>query len=486
MTKFQCENLNAEDMQGIAIIVEKGTAESISLDPLRGEMRDMCRRIAVNANFSAEEGSLLTIPTADRNVRYVFISGVDGKEYNKNNALRTASFRAARAAAERGVKTLSITIEDPKDAARSAAVAEGAALASYRFHKYKTKNEHDNFCSPEQITIAGADPDSVKQGVISAEAQMWARDIENEPGNRITPSALAEEARKLADKFCLEYEVWDEKRIEAEKMGAYFAVGSGSANKPRFIRLTYTPKCTPKGHIVIVGKGLTFDSGGLNIKPDSFMLTMKGDKSGACCVFAAIAAAAQLDLPWKVTALSAAAENMPGGSAYRPDDILRARNGKTIEVNNTDAEGRLTLADALCCASEMKPDCILDIATLTGACAVALGNSTAGVFTNNQEFADKLLAAAKRSGESFWQLPMTDPNLRKQIKSPFADLVNSAGRYGGAITAAMFLEAFVDKDIPWIHLDIAGTDFVENPFSYYVKGATGFGTRTIIELLKGL
>ena len=213
---------------------------------------------------------------------------------------------------------------------------------------------------------------------------------------------------------------------------------------------------------------------------------MKGDKSGACAVFGAIRAAALMKLPWKVTAIVAAAENMPGGSAYRPDDILRARNGKTIEVNNTDAEGRLTLADALCYASELKPDMIVDIATLTGACAVALGSTTAGLFTNNDEFGDKVLKASAASGERLWKLPMDDPNLREKIKSPFADLVNSGGRYGGAITAAMFLEAFVDKEIPWVHLDIASADFASAPYAYYVKGATGFGMRTLAELVREL
>ena len=213
------------------------------------------------------------------------------------------------------------------------------------------------------------------------------------------------------------------------------------------------------------------------------MTTMKGDKSGACAVLGAVKAAARLKLPWKVTVIIAAAENMPGGNAYRPDDILRARNGKTIEVNNTDAEGRLTLADALSFASELKPDKIIDIATLTGACAVALGTNTGGLFTNNDLFGDEVLAAAKMSGERLWKLPMDDPTLKKAIKSPVADLVNSGGRYGGAITAAMFLEAFVDKDIPWVHLDIAAADFIKEQRSYYAKGASGFGTRTLATLL---
>ncbi len=305
----------------------------------------------------------------------------------------------------------------------------------------------------------------------------------NEPGNVITPVTLAKKAESLARELGLECEIWDEERIVKEKMCAYHAVAKGSSNPPRFITLTWSPEGICRGHVALVGKGLTFDSGGLDIKPADYMTTMKGDKSGACAVLGAVKAAARLKLPWKVTVIIAAAENMPGGNAYRPDDILRARNGKTIEVNNTDAEGRLTLADALSFASELKPDKIIDIATLTGACAVALGTNTGGLFTNNDLFGDEVLAAAKMSGERLWKLPMDDPTLKKAIKSPVADLVNSGGRYGGAITAAMFLEAFVDKDIPWVHLDIAAADFIKEQRSYYAKGASGFGTRTLATLL---
>jgi leucyl aminopeptidase len=228
-----------------------------------------------------------------------------------------------------------------------------------------------------------------------------------------------------------------------------------------------------------VGKGLTFDSGGLSLKPSDSMLTMKGDKTGGCVALGVIKAVSELKLPVKIHAIVGAAENMPSGSAYRPDDVLRAYNGKTIEVNNTDAEGRLTLADALAYACELNPDAIIDIATLTGACSIALGDTTAGLFTNDDKFADEFLASSRTSGEPFWKLPMSDENLRKKLKSPIADVINSAGRYGGAITAAMFLENFVKEGAPWIHLDIASTDYVKEPYSYYIKGATAFGLRTI-------
>ena len=482
VVKKQDEDFNAESLQAIGIILQQGDPESLSLDPLRGEMRDFCRRIVVGEKFKAESGSSLVIPLADKNVRCVVLAGTGSESESTTDAVREAAFRVTRAAASKGLSSLSLTMARPQDERRARAAAEGAVLAGYRFGKYIEKDEKDRFAAPETVVIVDGNEKGIAEGGIMAEAQCWTRDIANEPGNVINPVALA----ALADELGLSCEIWDEDRIQRENMGAYYAVARGSANPPRFIHLAYEPKAAAKGHIVLVGKGLTFDSGGLDIKPADFMTTMKGDKSGACAVLGALRAAAKLELPWKVSVIIAAAENMPGGAAYRPDDILRARSGKTIEINNTDAEGRLTLADALAYASELKPDMIVDIATLTGACAVALGTTTAGLFTNNDDLGEKILKAGEMSGERFWKLPMNDPNLRKQIKSPCADLVNSGGRYGGAITAAMFLEAFVGKDIPWAHLDIAAADFVKTPYSYYVKGASGFGARTLAELVREL
>lgn len=484
--RIQNEDFDAEALAAIGIILQQGEAETLPLDPLRGDTRDFCRRVAVNEKFKAEAGSTLVIPVAEKNVRCVVLAGTGNEEESNLDALREASFRIARAAAGKGLPSLSITMADASDDSRSRAAAEGASLASYRFDKYIKKDEKDKFAPVEDIVIAGGSEKGAALGAAMAEAQMWARDLANEPGNVITPVAFAERAKALAEELGIDCEIWDEKRIEEERMGAYYAVGKGSANPPRFVRLTYAPKDGAKGHIVLVGKGLTFDSGGLDIKPAEYMLTMKGDKSGACAVLGAMRAIVKLALPWKVSAIVAAAENMPGGSSYRPDDIVRARNGKTIEVFNTDCEGRMTLADALSYASELKPDMIVDIATLTGACAVALGSASAGLFTNDEEFGGKVLRAAKACGERMWKLPMDDPNLRKLLKSPVADLVNGAGRYGGAITAAMFLEEFVEKGIPWAHIDMAAVDFVKSPYSYYVKGESGYGARTLAELVAEL
>jgi len=472
-----------ESAEVIGILAYGADAEKLSLEPLSGNVLDFCRRAAVNVGFNAKKGSSIKIPVDFGSAKFVIICGIGKKDSETMDHIREASFKAVREAASVECKSVVLFAEGAENIDISRAAAEGAVLGTYRFDKYITRENDEKFKAPETITIIGGNQKGAAEGTILGESQCYTRNIANEPANEVSPQVLAAKAVKLADELGLECEVWNEEKILKEKMGAFHAVGRGSANPPRFIHLTYTPKGECKGHIAFVGKGLTFDSGGLDIKPAEYMLTMKGDKSGACAVLGAVRAAALMKLPWKVTVIIAAAENMPGGSSYRPDDILRARNGKTIEVNNTDAEGRLTLADALSFASELKPDMIIDIATLTGACAVALGSSTAGLFTNNDKAGERVLAAGRACGERFWKLPMNDPNLRELVKSPFADVINSAGRYGGAITAAMFLEEFVGKDIPWVHLDMAASDFIEKPYSYYAKGASGFGARTLATLL---
>lgn len=470
-------------VQLIGILAEESSPESVSLEPLEGKMLEFCRRALINAKFSAKAGSTIKIPVLDETVKYVVVYGIGSAKEMFHENIREGGFSIVREAASLACNSVLLKISQTGSRVFSRSVAEGAVLGCYIFDKYLSQEKDEKLISPDIVYVVDADPEGLYEGTVLAESQCYTRDIANEPGNVVTPAILAEKAASLAEELGLKCEIWDEEKILKENMGAFHAVAKGSANSPRFIILTWAPEGESKGHIALVGKGITFDSGGLDIKPADYMTTMKGDKSGACSVLGAIRAAALLKLPWKITAIIAAAENMPGGNAYRPDDILRARNGKTIEVNNTDAEGRLTLADALSYASELKPDRIIDIATLTGACAVALGTNTGGLFTNNDPFSDQVLAASKLTGERFWKMPMDDPTLKKAIKSPAADLVNSGGRYGGAITAAMFLEAFVDKDIPWVHLDIAAADFIKEQRSYYVKGASGFGTRTLAMLI---
>lgn len=480
------KGFDPESVQLIGILAEGATPELVCLEPLTGKMLEHCRRTVINENFKAKAASTLKIPVNHESIKYVVLHGLGDKKEGLQENIREGSFIISRTAASKKCSSVYLSMPETGERVSSRSAAEGAVLGCYSFDKYLTQEEGEKLISPDTFYIVNADPKGLTEGEILGEAQCYTRDIANEPGNIVTPEVLAEKAASLAKDLGLKCEIWDEVRILKEKMGAYYAVSKGSANCPRFIVLTWSPKGECKGHIAFVGKGLTFDSGGLDIKPSDYMTTMKGDKSGACAVLGAIKAVALLELPWKVTAIIAAAENMPGGNAYRPDDILRARNGKTIEVNNTDAEGRLTLADALSFASELKPDKILDIATLTGACAVALGTNTGGLFTNNNTFGEEVLRAAEITGERFWKLPIDDQVLMKTIKSPVADLVNSGGRYGGAITAAMFLEAFVAKDIPWVHLDIAAADFIKEERSYYAKGASGFGMRTLATLIMSM
>ena len=294
VVRTQDENFNAESLPAIGIVLQQGDPESLSLDPLRGEMRDFCRRVVVNEKFRAEAGSSLVIPLADKNVRCVVLAGTGSEEESTAEAVREAAFRVTRAAASKGLTSLSITMARPQDERRACAAAEGAVLAGYRFGKYLEKDEKDRFAAPETVVIVDGCEKGIACGEIMAEAQCWTRDIANEPGNVINPVTLAAKAAALADELGLSCEIWNEERIQRENMGAYYAVARGSANPPRFIHLTYEPKEAAKGHIVLVGKGLTFDSGGLDIKPADFMTTMKGDKSGACAVLGALRAAANL------------------------------------------------------------------------------------------------------------------------------------------------------------------------------------------------
>jgi leucyl aminopeptidase len=434
-------------------------------------------------NFKAKRGKSLIVPLADGDTQCIVLTGLGERRTVSTDDYRLASYQIVRAAANRGASSVSMAIPGAGGRIVSRAVGEGAALAGYRFEKYHAKDEDDRFAVPESVSVLGGDIRGLNEGFIIADSQCFARDIANEPGNVISPETFESAARELARECGFKIAVLDANELSANGMNALLAVGKGSATPPRLIHIEYIPEAAPVETIALVGKGITFDSGGLSIKPADSMVTMKGDKTGACVVLGVARAAHKLKLPVKLHVIVGAAENMPGGGAYRPDDVIRARNGKTIEVNNTDAEGRLTLADALAYASELAPGRVIDIATLTGACAVALGDTTAGLFTNDDAFGDAFLAAAAHSGERFWKLPMSDPNLRKKLKSPIADLVNSAGRYGGAITAAMFLENFVGDGIPWIHLDIAATDFVKEPYSYYVKGATAYGLRAIAAYL---
>jgi leucyl aminopeptidase len=364
------------------------------------------------------------------------------------------------------------------------AITEGALLGLYTFRRHITKKEHD-FGEIKLFTIVGKEKrpleKAIEKGRIVGEAANWTRNLVNEPSNFMTPADMASAARQLANKYGLKVEVFEKEKIKEMGMGGLLGVSQGSQQTPRFIVLTYKGRESNDIDVALVGKGLTFDSGGISIKPSEHMEDMKGDMAGGASVMGAIMAITQLKPKINVTALVPATENMPSGSAQKPGDVLTAMNGKTIEVVNTDAEGRLILADALSYANKLGAKAIIDTATLTGACQVALGKICSGAFTNNQPLLDKVIAASQEVGEPAWQLPMFD-EYKEANKSDVADIKNSGNRYGGAITAAKFLEEFVNKT-PWVHLDIAGTADTDKEKGYLVKGATGVPVRTLINLV---
>ncbi len=435
--------------------------------------------------FKGKEGQIEKVPLPGQRVEIVYVVGLgDRKKANTDTFRKAGALAIKRLKKDRVEETLLILPRGVKEKTFQA-VAEGVVLGSYSFDKYKEKKEEEKF-EVKEVLIQDANRETVNRGVVIATAQNYARDLVNEPGNVINPITLAEEAKRLAKEHKLQCKVYDEKQIQEMGMLALWSVGKGSATPPRLIHLTYKPKGKAKDRIVLVGKGLTFDSGGLNIKPGDYMRTMKMDKSGACAVLGIMKVIAQLKPNVEVHGIIGAAENMPSGTAYRPDDIIRAKNGKHIEIDNTDAEGRVTLADALSYASDLKPSRIIDMATLTGACMVALGEYTAGLFTNSEDFAKEIKEVAKETGERVWELPMDDERLRKKIKKGPADVVNTGGRYGGAITAAMFLEEFVGDGIKWVHLDIAGPAWSKEDYGYYTQGGTGFGVRTCVEYIMRL
>ncbi|MBI2860423.1 MAG: leucyl aminopeptidase [Chloroflexi bacterium] len=365
------------------------------------------------------------------------------------------------------------------------AITEGAMLGLYAFRNHITVSEN-NFHEVRKLTLVGGDEtkaaleQGIARGTVLSQAANAARDMVNEPANFMTPSAMAEAALKLGRDYGLEVTVLEREQMAEMGMGGLLGVSLGSRQPPKFIIMRYTGSDRPDLDLALAGKGITFDSGGISIKPSEGMGDMKGDMAGGAAVMMALAAIARLKARINVMSLIPATENMPGGNALRPGDILSAMSGKTMEIISTDAEGRLILADALSYATRNGAKAIIDVATLTGACRVALGTVCSGAFCNNQELLERFLAAARDAGEPAWQLPMY-AEYREQIKSDVADIKNVGGRYGGAITAAKFLEEFVG-DTPWVHLDIAGTSMSEKERFHLVKGATGVPVRTLVNL----
>ncbi|HZT40201.1 MAG TPA: leucyl aminopeptidase [Bryobacteraceae bacterium] len=462
------------------------------------------------------EGQPVPQPLADLNeasggwVEEAYVSGeFTGKAYETAALYRPRGLRAkrliaagagqpaafndeqARRAVATGVRTAkrlgarSIAVYAPSaDAAAAGAAVQAAILGDWEPDKLKTSNDKKSLESCA-VVVPGGSGDlqaALDRARIIAEAQNFTRDLQNEPPNRLPPLELAERARLMAAEVGLECEILDENRMRQIGMGSLLAVAQGSAQPPALIILRYRPQAgvTAGDHLGIIGKGVTFDTGGISIKPADNMDKMKYDMSGGAMMIGAMRALAQIKPSIPVTALIPTVENMPGGRAQRPGDIVKTLSGKTVEVLNTDAEGRLILNDAMTYARRLGCTHLVDAATLTGAIVIALGHIYVGVFSNHDAFRDKLLAAARRQGEKMWPMPL-DEEYMELLKSPFADIGNIGGRWGGAITAAMFLKQFAE-DTPWVHLDIAGTASYDDGKPYAAKGASGIGVRTIVDL----
>ncbi len=424
----------------------------------------------------------------------VAVVGLGKKEGLTQDKVRGAAAATCRLLQKKSVDSIATIAQgagiagiSPESAAQ--AVTEGALLGVYSFRKHMTKEAE--YGEIKQLQIVGSDkaelPVLVRgndKGKILAEATNLARDMVNESANYMTPTRMAEMAAELARTRGLEIDILEKEQLQESGMGGLLGVAQGSQQPPKFIVLRYRGSDSAETDVALLGKGITFDSGGISIKPSEGMGEMKGDMAGGAAVMAAMSALAQLKPRTNVVAIIPATENLPSGSALKPGDILTAMNGKTIEIISTDAEGRLILADALSYARKLGARYIVDVATLTGACRVALGDVYTGAFGNNQEFINKVIAAGTEAGELIWQMPMHEL-YGEQIKSDVADIKNVGSRWGGAITGAQFLAEFVG-DIPWVHLYIAGTSMSEKERGYLVKGATGVPVRTLANLVLSL
>jgi leucyl aminopeptidase len=458
-------------VDALAVFVTEGALEKqkplMELDKaLGGALLEHCKA----AEFGGKPDQLLELYTLGRvRAKRLVLIGLGDKRGVDEARLRGAAATAARSAAGSNGKSLALVLPEAAD---QRVIAEGIVLGAYRYTRHltgdrKPKAELQNV----KLVHAGKqDRAAIDLGMRVGEAVCIARDAVNDPPNELNPEALARIATNLAKKHKLTVTVLDKKGIAQAGMKLHYAVGQGSVNEPRFIHLVYRPK-KPKRKVVFVGKGLTFDSGGLCIKPAPGMGEMKSDMAGAAAVLGVMAAVASVRPAVEVHGIIGAAENMPDGKAYRPGDIFGSLDGKTVEIVNTDAEGRLVLADALAYASRLRPDVIIDAATLTGACVVALGKTVSGFFTAEQRLAEELDRASEQTGEPLWRMPLVE-ELKEQLKSDVADLKHTGDRWGGSITAALFLREFVGQ-VPWVHCDIAGPVLADRAKGIYPKGGTG-------------
>jgi leucyl aminopeptidase len=472
---------------------------------LRGRLGELLK----NGEFTGRHGQTSIVhiaPGESLRVKRIVLIGLGKRKAASLEKLRQAMGKAAKTIRDLGAASFSTPLilpappilptrkgngrpgVDEGERAAAQAMVEGVLLGLYQFTVYRTEHTNNTGKALKRMTLVVSDAGSlakvregVRVGQIAGEAATFVRDLCNHPANVVTPTYIANQARKIAKESHVRCTVLDRPQMQRLGMGALLGVAQGSSEPPKFVILEYHGGRPAERPVVLVGKTVTFDSGGISLKPADNMEQMKADMTGGAAVLAAIRAAARLRLPLNVVGIIPATENMPGGRATKPGDILTSLSGKTIEVINTDAEGRLILADGLTYAARYKPAVLVDIATLTGACAVALGNHAIGVLGNNEALIGELKAAGEASGERAWQLPLWE-EYYEQIKSDVADMKNTGGRPGGTITAAAFLSKFVG-DNTWAHLDIASTDWSDKERAYIPKGATGVGTRLLIRFL---
>lgn len=488
--EFQHEPL--AQLSGAALVAfsfEGAPASSGTVECLPPQARSLLEELQASKELlgKAYECTLVHRPAGLSAAKLLVVGAGKREKFNDAQARRLAA-TAVRTLRARGVHELAWVLREPAaDPAFVQAVVEGALLADYDADRYRTEREGERRIDRLGLATGGtslgeAATASLERGRILAEAQNFTRDLINEPSNLMTPTLLAQRAQEMAARFGLECQVLGPEEIRGLKMGAFWAVAQGSEEPPRLIVVRYSPSGAPQTPVVgLVGKGITFDTGGISIKPSENMHEMKTDMAGGATMLGVMQAIAQLRPRLRVIAVVPATENMPSGKAFKPGDVITSMSGKTIEILNTDAEGRLVLADALTYARQLGCTVLIDAATLTGAVTIALGNITTGVFGWNKDWVNRVLAAAGAAGERMWALPVEE-EYRELYKSSIADLANTGGRYGGAITAAMFVGEFA-ADTPWVHLDIAGTRWSNEEKPYQAKGPTGHGVRTLVQLL---
>ncbi len=492
---MQLRYVNAEpathDTELLALAVVQGTTKATgSLAALDQALGGAVGRALAAGDMRGNAADEVMLYGGKVGPRRVLLLGVGKATDLTPEVVRRMAARAVRAAEKLRLESLSVSLDGlpgVADVARAQAAAEGATLAAWRFRELKTPSEDEPAVDVRAVDLMGAgDAGALEHGAIAgaiiARAENLARTLQSRPGNIATPTHLAEEATRIAGGARLEITVFDEARMQEEGMHAILAVSRGSDEEARFIILEHRGGAEGEPPLILVGKGLSFDAGGISLKPPEGMENMKFDMSGGAAVIAAMQAIAELGVGANVVGLIPSSENMPSGSALKPGDVIRTLGGKTVEVINTDAEGRLILADALAYGARMRPAAMIDCATLTGAVVIALGQHASAVLGNDDALVNEVIAAGEASGERCWRLPLWDA-YKKQLKSTTADLQNVGGRPGGTLTAALFLSEFVG-DTAWAHLDIAGTAYGEGDLPYQRKGGYGVPTRLLIEWVR--